>query len=183
MDKAEFARAVSNALREEANHVLEDVSIGITGTRNPLTDAQRHTLGLMLMTIMHRVPRMRAIHHGCATGADEYAHQITLTIPGSDIYGHPGYGANKRQPYLMPIVPEQFTILYPAKTYRERNLDIVTYSRLLIACPAYPEQDARSARSGTWQTVRFARKVPIPVLLVIPNGGIIHDDRYTHTER
>lgn len=174
MSDKEFADMVTTSLCEEASHVLEDVSLGITGSRVPLADAQKHSLGIMITAIM-RITGLKAIHHGCATGTDETSHGIALTIPGADIYGHPGYGNNKSQPHLMDLRPEEFTLLYPAKPYRERNKDIVTYSRLILACPLYPENDTRSARSGTWQTVRLARRTQKPVILIIPNGGIMHD--------
>jgi len=51
-------------------------------------------------------------------------------------------------------------------TYRERNLAMLgegfvgvapVVPDLLVAFPAYPQGDPRSARSGTWMTVRLAR--------------------------
>ena len=42
--------------------------------------------------------------------------------------------------------------------YRERNTRIVDQCSTLYAFPAYPEDDPRSKRSGTWMTVRIARQ-------------------------
>lgn len=43
--------------------------------------------------------------------------------------------------------------------YRERNTRIVEQCEVLYAFAAYLEADARSRRSGTWMTVRIARKL------------------------
>lgn len=43
-------------------------------------------------------------------------------------------------------------------TYADRNARLVAEASAVFAFPAYPEGDPRSLRSGTWQTVRLARK-------------------------
>jgi hypothetical protein len=43
-------------------------------------------------------------------------------------------------------------------TYVDRNARLVEEAAAVFAFPAYPEHDPRSLRSGTWQTVRHARK-------------------------
>lgn len=173
-----FAEAIRYALRGN-DPIPGDMTLGITGTREIPADPQTHALGLLVNTYMRVATGRKEMHHGCATGADESAHEIALTIPGILIHGHPGYGTGGRAPYRMAIRPGEFATLYPELPYRERNLAIVSATRLLLACPRYPEQDARSARSGTWQTIRFARRAQIPVIILTPTGGIIHD----HTER
>lgn len=47
-------------------------------------------------------------------------------------------------------------------SYKDRNQAIVDRSNKLIGFPEYPEDDSRSLRSGTWQTIRLARKAGIP---------------------
>jgi hypothetical protein len=44
------------------------------------------------------------------------------------------------------------------RTYRDRNQLIVNLSDMLLYCAEYPEKSPESTRSGTWQTVRLARK-------------------------
>ncbi len=46
----------------------------------------------------------------------------------------------------------------PGSDYRARNLEVVRRSTRLIGYPMYPEADHRSTRSGTWQTIRMARR-------------------------
>ena len=49
--------------------------------------------------------------------------------------------------------------------YLERNKEIVASSNLLIACPV---GDKEELRSGTWSTVRFARKICTELVIVYP---------------
>ena len=46
-------------------------------------------------------------------------------------------------------------------SYAERNQKIVDAINKLYAFPGYPEQDGHSRRSGTWETIRMAKKRPI----------------------
>ena len=48
-------------------------------------------------------------------------------------------------------------------TYRDRNQRIVERSTRLIAVPEAPENAPESRRSGTWMTVRIARRLGRPV--------------------
>lgn len=47
-------------------------------------------------------------------------------------------------------------------TYKQRNQKIVNTVDRLIGFPEYPEEHPRSLRSGTWQTIRMAKKALIP---------------------
>jgi hypothetical protein len=49
-------------------------------------------------------------------------------------------------------------LMPPGTAYADRNYQIVQRSTMLFGFPAYPEDDPRSARSGSWQTIRMARK-------------------------
>jgi hypothetical protein len=54
--------------------------------------------------------------------------------------------------------------------YRARNERIVELSDRLVALPEYPEDDHWSRRSGTWMTVRIARRAGKPVAVVVLHG-------------
>jgi len=43
--------------------------------------------------------------------------------------------------------------------YADRNARLVAEADCVFGFPAYTEQDPRSVRSGTWQTIRMARRV------------------------
>jgi hypothetical protein len=46
----------------------------------------------------------------------------------------------------------------PGTIYADRNARLVDEGSALVDFPAYPEDDPRSARSGSWQTIRMARR-------------------------
>jgi len=46
----------------------------------------------------------------------------------------------------------------PGTSYADRNARLVAEGDTVFAFPAYPEDDPRSLRSGTWQAARMARK-------------------------
>jgi len=46
----------------------------------------------------------------------------------------------------------------PGSTYEDRNAELVKWSTLVFGFPAYPEDDRRSRRSGTWQAIRMSRR-------------------------
>lgn len=43
-------------------------------------------------------------------------------------------------------------------SYADRNAQLVMWGTAVCGFPAYPEGDLRSRRSGTWQTIRMARR-------------------------
>ncbi|HVQ45150.1 MAG TPA: hypothetical protein VMT30_09450 [Candidatus Saccharimonadia bacterium] len=56
-----------------------------------------------------------------------------------------------------------FEEMPPGTDYRARNERIVELSDRLITIPEASEDDPRSRRSGTWMTVRIARRAGKPV--------------------
>lgn len=43
-------------------------------------------------------------------------------------------------------------------SYEDRNAELVARGTAVFGFPAYPEDDPRSKRSGTWQAIRMARR-------------------------
>ena len=66
--------------------------------------------------------------------------------------------------------------MYAEKRYLERNRDIVDACDILIACPRTLKEELRS---GTWATVRYARKVGKPVAILWNNGKYDYEDQST----
>ena len=91
-------------------------------------------------------------HHGDCLGADAAAHANAVAL-GFRIILHPPT-ANAARAFSKAPGAEMTT--YPPLPYLERNKAIVDGTDLLIAMP----KDARreEVRSGTWATVRYARK-------------------------
>lgn len=60
----------------------------------------------------------------------------------------------------------------PDTDYKDRNLAMVNFSDVLIGYPLYDERDARSRRSGSWQTIRMARRMHAHRPLFYPVGAL-----------
>lgn len=149
--------------------------IGITGSRHELTPRQTEALYSVLLAAHELTDHRLEVHHGLCTGADHAAHRLTRELSGAAIYGHPGHDSNRQTPFRADIPANEFDWLYESKLYRERNRDIINTCQSLIACPVYPENDSRSQRSGTWQTIRLARARNLDITYVWPNGSITRE--------
>jgi hypothetical protein len=139
------------------------MKIGFTGTQQGLTPAQKKTLAYLLVTLSPE-----QFHHGDCIGADEEAHNLAtgLHIP---ITIHPPDNSTRRAWCRGGIMCD------PAP-YLARNHAIVDEAELLLATP---DGEVEKMRSGTWATIRYARKKGIPVRIILP-GGNIHDENSHH---
>lgn len=138
--------------------------VGFTGTQRGMTEAQYGAVGELLLArfphAMVTTPvRSVTFHHGDCTGADEQAHVIAR-ICGYFIVVHPPTDPKKRAwctgDFAMTPAP-----------YLERNAAIVRSTLELIATPG---EVVEQARSGTWATIRQARRLRRPTTIVWPDG-------------
>lgn len=133
--------------------------LGMTGTRNAITEQQRDWL--------HKVLRRRPeLHHGACVGADEEAHDIASALH-CRIVVHPPIDERLMMPAWKWSQRDGIYIM-PAKDYLQRNRNIVNGTEWLIAIPDGPERDS----GGTWYTVRYALSVDKPVTICYPDGSI-----------
>lgn len=133
--------------------------VGVSGTTGGETPAQRATLRVLLQR-----SRITQVHHGEAMGIDEYAHRVIREMYQRDIrlIGHPPDDDSKRA-FLDGYYEER----EPAP-YLVRDQHIVDEIDLLIACPSTARE---ILRSGTWATIRYARKAGIMIIRVNPDGS------------
>jgi len=131
---------------------------GFTGTRNGMSAAQKRALEDLLVG-----RSVRHLHHGDCTGADAEAHDVAIRLYVIPVI-HPPTDPTRRAFKSAPA-----SHLREPLPYLERNHAIVNESDFLIAAPDGPE----TLRSGTWATVRYARKVGKRVLVIMPNGEIL----------
>lgn len=106
------------------------------------------------------------LHHGDCVGADHMAHGVAREA-GWSVTLHPPTEDRKRA----------FCVgdrAWFAKPYLERNRDIVDATIGLIATPAGFQEELRS---GTWSTVRYARKKGRPIKIVMPDGSVMVEAR------
>lgn len=137
----------------------DDPRTGFTGTRHGLTPPQRNAL-LSEIGVLHGW-----LHHGDCVGADAYAHALAVSF-GLLVQIHPPIA-----PELRAWCRDADVVLEPAP-HLVRNRAIVDATKLLIATPVSEEV----LRSGTWSTVRYARRIGRPVVLVMPDGSVRRED-------
>lgn len=133
--------------------------IGFTGTRKGMSRLQKETLNMLLQ--LTRTWTCVEFHHGDCAGADKQAFQIAQSHKHTT-YAHPASGFGWRAYTASDFV-------YAPLPSLERNKVIVQSVQLLLATPDdYKER----MRSGTWSTVRYARKIGCPLWIIFPNGRL-----------
>lgn len=128
--------------------------IGFTGTRRGMTTEQRAALRSVL------IPYRGHFHHGDCVGADKEAHVIAHDMAFA-IEVHPPTWHGLRAWC-------RGAINHPPAPYTQRNHAIVDACLLLIAAPWGLEEKP----SGTWATIRYARRTGKPVVVVWPDGAV-----------
>lgn len=141
------------------------MNIGFTGTRAGLTDPQSAALAELFAQIdgVGGVPI--TFHHGCCIGGDATAAALARRAPNWRLVAHP-----PENPYLQDhgALAQSHEHRPPAE-YLARDRAIVQACDLLIACPKGPEE---RRGSGTWFTIREARRHGKRVLIVWPDGAV-----------
>jgi hypothetical protein len=140
------------------------MKIGFTGTREGMTREQR---AAFFQFVKGLDPHARiSFHHGCCLGADASAVDIIDRKHGlSDIYGYPSNLKGMTSENAIRLS----NVVYPPLPPLERNKNIVSAVDVLVACPKGPE--ASNFKSGTWATIRYARKNGIRIVILWPNGN------------
>lgn len=145
--------------------------LGFTGTQEGMTNWQR----ALLIEILEMKPSV--MHHGMCIGADKELNDLIVTLmvgvklgemrtsSGIWVVGHPGVDKNglPKKRAVGCAVNE----LRDEKPYLVRNVDILNESNFLIATPKSKEEELRS---GTWFTIRKARTMRRPHLILYPDG-------------
>lgn len=133
------------------------MKIGFTGTRVGMSPLQT----TMLTMIVVSLKSITEFHHGDCVGADEQALKCiqVLKIPGLRCICHPPVVDRYR---ARTTTNDE---VRTRKSFLERNKDIVNECDILIAAPGGMVE---VIRSGTWSTIRFARKQGKPVVPIFP---------------
>lgn len=131
------------------------LKIGFTGTRNGMSDAQKEEFEKLIDS-----KECKEFHHGMCVGSDYQAH-LVIKSKEIKIIGHP--------PSFKKFMAEcDCDITKKPFDYLQRNKHIVDESDILIATPDCKERK----RSGTWSTVRYARKQNKKIYIIHKNGRI-----------
>lgn len=136
--------------------------IGVTATRNGLTLAQVTVFSDLFGELVAVAdPEKVELHHGDCVGGDATLDRIAKMY-GVWRVGHPPTNDAYR---AWCDVDE----LLEPKEYIARNHDIVDVTtELWVGAGGMTEQQ----RSGTWATVRYARRHDRPITIVFPDGSV-----------
>lgn len=133
------------------------MKVGFTGTQAGMTEQQK----ARIIEFLDDNP-VDEVHHGDCIGSDSDFHVLVLEsyrrIP---ILIHPPSNPAKR---AFCRGDREFVPL----PYLVRNREIVSVTEVLLATPKGPEE----LRSGTWSTIRYARKIGHPVHIFWPDGSV-----------
>ena len=135
------------------------VNIGFTGTQEGMTPSQKESFGVVWDKIKDTFGEVAEFHHGDCEGADKEAHDMAVYL-GVYVVVHPPENSLKRA-WCSGNREEK------PLHYLKRNTKIVKACDMLIATPKEQEE---VLRSGTWATIRRARKQNKPYLIICPEG-------------
>lgn len=134
------------------------MNLGTTGSRHGMTAAQKETVGKIVLALLPS-----RVHHGDCVGSDQQMHDLVRTLlPHVKIKVHPPLRTDKRAFCTGDEVAEP-------RDFLDRDDDIVNESDQLLATP---RGVVEQIRSGTWATIRRARKAGKPVRIVSPDGTV-----------
>jgi hypothetical protein len=125
--------------------------VGFTGTQRGMSRTQLVALAILLNRL--HVDGCTHFHQGDCIGGDAEAHAIANEI-GYVIEVHPPTNDSKRA-HTERLATKHPIILHEPKPYLVRNHEIVDACSYMVAAPF---EMTEQLRSGTWATVRYARK-------------------------
>jgi hypothetical protein len=138
------------------------MNAGFTGNQKGWTPAQDAAVWVLMRRL--REKGVEWLHHGDCVGSDELAHTIWKHLDGK-VHLHPP-DIRKKRAFCKADLESA------PRPYLVRNAEIVADTNILLATPSGPE----TRRSGTWSTVRMARKAKRPIFIVWPNGTVTREN-------
>lgn len=131
--------------------------IGFTGSQKGMTDFQHKEVEWILTFYKRSITE---IHHGGCIGADTIFHSICSEFGLPTPIIHPASDVNPSKKAI--LIGANYL---PAKPALKRNHDIVDIADIMIATPGETHE---VWRSGTWATIRYARKIGKVIHLICP---------------
>lgn len=136
------------------------LKIGFTGTRKGMTKDQFSKIRQFLDGLEF------IANHGDCEGGDEDFDVICHDL-GAERHLFPSTSKTRR--FSERERPERCIMAQAPKEPMARNPDIVNFSEIMLGGPGMMEEELRS---GTWATIRYARKIRRPVVIFWPDGSI-----------
>lgn len=134
--------------------------VGFTGTQHGMTAEQERSLRALLRELGG------VLHHGDCIGSDKQAAGIARE-QGRRVVGHPPEDSSKRAFFPSDETREP-------KPFLVRDHDIVDETEALVATPRTAQEQVRS---GTWATIRYARKMKRRIYIIQPDGTLKTEGR------
>lgn len=134
---------------------------GMTGTVIGLTDAQMKVANPLVKALSGE------FHHGDCVGADLTLARLAKNC-GLFVVAHPPTVDKKRAFHTSDLI-------LPPLPYLARNQKIVDSVDMMFV---FPKKLTEELRSGTWATVRYARKKKKMLVIVWPDGTISHENHH-----
>ncbi len=137
--------------------------LGFTGSRVGMKEAQEKAFWAALKDFAEA--GFAEFHHGDCLGADHRAHSAAMAL---DLWtvGHIPTNESKRAHCC-------FDEQRKPKHYIARNHAIVDETDHLLAAPG---MQAEEQRSGTWATIRHARRTGKPITIIWPDGNVKREE-------
>jgi len=133
------------------------MKLGFTGTQQGMTVDQLVKFNMLVERI-----DPSEFHHGDCVGADMEAVHAIQDRKGVEVHSHIPDNNKKRAFTKADVIKKP-------KPYIARNHDIVDASDIIIATP---KENKEQRRSGTWATIRYAKKQCKRMYIIYPNGNI-----------
>lgn len=144
------------------------MKVGFTGTRQGMTVDQYDTFVKTVERLYADAGLgVREWHDGDCIGADDEAHSYAENIPGVYVHIHPSNLSRQRAYNSSDFEYDEMTPL-------KRNEVIVNSVDVMIATPSGETEIPRG--SGTWATIRYARKTKTRLIIIWPNGEFIEEE-------
>ena len=140
------------------------IKIGFTGTKEGMSKEQFIAVSEILKD---NFPF--EVHHGACIGADKHFHDIATSLMINVIL-HPG--VNRQGKCFTRADCQGYNDIKPERYFLDRDKDIVNACDVLIATPRGFKE---VLRSGTWATVRYARKKSKEIWIIYPDGSYSTD--------
>jgi hypothetical protein len=136
--------------------VSDPLAVSFTASRD--LDARGQEVIAGVLTV--RLPRVACYITGGAAGGDAFIGRwLATNLPGAHHVVVVPADKSQVDPWWLTAGVDVEVIPMPAgTTFKDRNAELVRRGTAVFGFPACPEDDPRSLRSGTWQTVRMARK-------------------------
>ena len=141
--------------------------ISMTGTRRINTLTKQQLTNFKDLMKEYRNKGYTHLNHGDCVGADALAHDIAIEL-GLKVIVHPPSNPKSRA-----YCNGENVLILAEREYKVRNQSLVKNGDVLLALP---DSNQEYKRSGTWYSVRQARRTMLPIIICYPDGRVVREN-------